>query len=305
MSQTSPSPTQSLTQLSSVLDISWKTGRDYGYIFIGSLIQALAMRLFLIPANIVSGGISGLAQLINHYTHWPIGLMVFIGNVPLFILGWRFLGGPRFALRTAFAVASFSLLTDNLAPYLPANGVTSDLVLNSLYGGVLLGVGLGLVYRGRGTSGGSDILGRILNDRLHVPLSQAYLVVDGLVVLGAGFVFGWDRALYGLVMIYVSGITAEMTSEGTDVFRTALIITNEAEKVSRRILDDMERGVTVLPGVGGYTGADRPVLLCVISRAEVNVLKALVREVDPNAFMVIGHAQEALGEGFHPLKKGG
>ena len=305
MSQTLSGPTRTLPRPSTFLELSWKTGRDYAFILIGSFIQALSMRLFLIPSDIVSGGISGLAQLINHYTYWPIGLMVFIGNAPLFVLGWRFLGGPRFALRTAFAIIVFSLLTDLLIPFLPAHGVTGDLVLNALYGGLLLGVGLGLVYRGQGTSGGSDILGRILNDRLHIPISQAYLIVDGLVVLGAGFVFGWDRALYGLVMIYVSGVAAEMASEGTDVFRTALIITNQAEAVSKRILDEMERGVTVLPGVGAYTGADRPVLYCVVSRAEVNLLKALVREVDPKAFMVIGHAQEALGEGFRPLKRGG
>ena len=283
-------------------DISWKTARDYAFILIGALIQALALDLFLVPARLVSGGVSGAAQLINHYTGWPIGLMVFIGNVPLFILGWRFLGGPRFALRTAVAVIAFSLLTDLLVPFLPPNGVTSDLVLNALYGGLLLGIGLGIVYRGQGTSGGSDILGRILNERLYIPITQAYLVTDSLVVLAAGFTFGWERALYGLVMIYVSGLAAEMISEGTDVFRTALIVTNQAGPVSDRIMEVLERGVTILPGTGAYTGVERPVLYCVVTRAEVNQLKALVREADPKAFMVIGLAHEALGEGFRPLK---
>ena len=283
-------------------DISWKTARDYAFILIGALIQALALDLFLVPARLVSGGVSGAAQLINHYTGWPIGLMVFIGNVPLFILGWRFLGGPRFALRTAVAVIAFSLLTDLLVPFLPPNGVTGDLVLNALYGGLLLGAGLGIVYRGQGTSGGSDILGRILNERFYIPITQAYLVVDALVVLAAGFSFGWERALYGLVMIYVSGLAAETVSEGTDVFRTALIVTNQAGPVSDRIMEVLERGVTILPGTGAYTGVERPVLYCVVTRAEINQLKALVREADPKAFMVIGLAHEALGEGFRPLK---
>ncbi|HEX9012808.1 MAG TPA: YitT family protein [Anaerolineaceae bacterium] len=284
------------------LDLSWKTAQDYALIMLGALIQALAMRLFLIPSDIVSGGISGAAQLINNYTHWPIGVMVFIGNAPLFVLGWRFLGGRRFALRTAAAVAFFSLFTDLLSLFLPAGGVVKDLFLNTLYGGLLLGLGLGIVYRGKGTSGGSDILGRILNHRLHIPITQAYLLTDAAVVLSAGFVFGWERALYGLVMLYVSGLAAEMASEGTDVFRTALIVTNETERVAEEIMDGMERGVTILQGTGAFTGQERPVLYCVVTRAEVSQLKTLVREADPKAFMVIGTAHEALGEGFRPLK---
>jgi uncharacterized membrane-anchored protein YitT (DUF2179 family) len=288
-----------------LFDLSWKTGRDYAFILIGSLVQALSLRLFLVPALLVSGGVSGAAQVINFYTGWPIGLMVFLGNAPLFLLGWRYLGGLRFALRTAFAVVTFSLFADLLVPFLPSNGVTGDLVLNGLYGGLLLGFGLGLVYRGQGTSGGSDILARMLNDRLHIPISQAYLAADGLVILMAGVAFDWEHALYALVMIYVSGLAAEMASEGTDVFRTALIISSRGEQVAQQIMTVLERGVTILPATGAYTGMPRPVLYCVVTRAEVNQLKALVRDVDPQAFMVIGQAHDALGEGFRPLAKGG
>lgn len=286
------------------LDFSWKSLRDYLFIFLGALVQALAMRLFLVPAELVSGGISGGAQLINHYTQWPIGLMVFIGNVPLFILGWRFLGGPRFAMRTGLSIVAFSFLTDFVVRFMPAQPLTHDLFLNTLYGGLVLGIGLGLVYRGKGTSGGSDILGRILNYRLGISISQAYLLTDSLVVLLAGFVFGWEKALYGLVMIYVSGLAAEVSSEGSDVFRTAMIVTNQPDQVSAKIMQLMERGVTILSGTGAYTGESRPVLYCVVTRSEVNQLKTLVREGDPDAFMVIGTAHEALGEGFRPLKGG-
>jgi uncharacterized membrane-anchored protein YitT (DUF2179 family) len=283
------------------LDFSWRALQDYAFILLGSLVQAISMRLFLIPAQLVSGGISGAAQIINFYTHWPIGLMVFIGNAPLFILGWRFLGGRRFALRTAAAIILFSFFTDFLTLFIPAKGITQDLVLNSLYGGITLGIGLGLVYRGRGTSGGSDILARILNNRLSIPLSQSYMITDTLVVLAGGFAFNWERALYGLIVIYVSGLVAEMVSEGSSIFRTAMIITSQPDEVSRRVLKEMVRGLTILPGTGAYTGAPRPVLYCVITRPEVNQLKELVREVDPQAFMVIGIAHEALGEGFKPL----
>jgi uncharacterized membrane-anchored protein YitT (DUF2179 family) len=283
-------------------DLSRASLVDYLLVLLGALIQALAMRLFLIPAQLVSGGVSGAAQLINFYTHWPIGVMIFIGNAPLFVLGWQYLGGPRFALRTALAVTAFALLTDLLGFFIPPQGVVKDLVLNCLYGGVVLGVGLGLVYRGRGTSGGSDILGRILNDKLGMSISLAYLVVDSLVILLAGFVFTWENALYALVVTYVSGLAAEAVLEGSNVFREAIIITSNPQEVAQKILYDMERGVTFLAGTGAYTGIERPVLYCVITRAEVSQIKAIVKEADPKAFMVIGQTHEALGEGFRPLR---
>ncbi|TDA67063.1 MAG: YitT family protein [Chloroflexi bacterium] len=284
-------------------DFSWKTVQEYVFIILGALVQALSMRLFLIPAQLVSGGISGIAQILNYFTHWPIGLMVFIGNVPLFILGWRYLGGARFAKRTALSVALFSLFTDLLVIFIPARGITDDLVLDALYGGITLGIGLGMVYLGQGTSGGSDILGRILNHRLGISISQAYLITDTLVVLAGGFAFDWERALYGLLVIYVSGLAAEAISEGSGVFRTVLIITSNPAAVQKSILEVLERGVTILEGKGAYTGADRPVLYTVITRSEVNQLKELVRESDPRAFVVIGQAHEALGEGFRPLTR--
>ena len=274
---------------------------EYAYLLTGAIIQALSMRLFLVPAQLVSGGISGLGQIVNSFTDWPIGLMVFVGNIPLFLLGWRFLGGPRFALRTAISITVFSFFTDAFMWLIPGEGVTHDLVLNCLYGGVMLGVGLGLVYRGQGTSGGSDILGRIMNYRFGISISQSYLLTDTLVVMAGGFAFTWEKALYGLVVIYVSGLAAEMISEGSSIFRTALIISNKPDEVASKILIELERGVTVLQGTGAYTGAERPVLYVVISRAEVNQVKALVQEVDPHAFMVISQAHEALGEGFKPL----
>jgi len=283
----------------------WPTFRDYALIVAGSLVQAIGLRLFLVPAELASGGISGIAQLIHHYTAWPIGLMVFIGNVPLFILGWRLLGGRRFVLRTITAVAAYSLFVDLLVvlPFFPANGITSDLVLNSLYGAVVSGIGYGLVYRAQGTSGGSDILARILNRWRGVPMTQSYLITDTLVILAAGFVFSWSKALYALITLYVSGLVVDTTMEGAGTVRTAMIVSDHCEEVSRRILGEMERGATILEGTGAYTGERRPVLYCVISRSEVQQLKTIVHEADPCAFMVIGVAHEALGEGFQPLKK--
>jgi len=282
----------------------WPHFRDYFLIVVGCVLQAVALRLFLVPADLASGGVSGISQLINHYTGWPIGVMVLIGNVPLFLLGWRFLGGRNFALRTATAIISYSLAVDLLLylPFFPKTGLTTDIVLDSLYGAVVAGVGYGLVYRARGTSGGSDILARILSHYRSVPMTQSYLMVDSAVILAAGFVFGWDKALYAIIVLYVSGLVAETILEGGGTVRTAMIVTSQPQAIADGILSELERGVTVLAGTGAYTGEERPVLYCVVTRAEIAQIKAIVHEADPSAFMVIGVAHEALGEGFRPLK---
>ena len=284
---------------------TWPILRDYSLILAGALAQAVALRLFMVPAQLASGGISGISQLIHHFTGWSIGLMVFIGNIPLFLLGWRRLGGRRFAIRTLAAVTAYSFFTEAVLwlPFFPRDGLTTDLVLNSLYGAVVSGIGYGLVYRAQGTSGGTDILARILNRWKGVPMTQSYLMTDTLVVLAAGFVFGWQKALYAIIVLYVSGLVVDGTLEGAGTVRTALIITTRCEEISRRILAEMERGVTILDGTGAYTGAKRPVLYCVVTRSEVQQLKTITHETDPQAFIVIGAAHEALGEGFQALKK--
>ena len=289
----------------------WINSRDYVLIALGALIQAISLRIFFVPANLASGGVSGISQLINHFTGWPIGLMVLIGNIPLFILGWRFLGGHRFAMRTALAIVTYSLFTDLLLK-IPAftyyaniliNDLKGDIFLNSLYGAIISGIGYGLVYRARGTSGGSDILARILNKWRGVSMTQSYLMVDTAVILSAGFVFDWKHALYAMITLYVSGLVSETVLEGGETVRTAMIVTSKPEDVSARVIEDLERGVTYLEGRGAYTGSSRPVLYCVVSHAEVATLKTIVNEIDPEAFMVIGVAHEALGEGFRPLKE--
>ncbi len=287
----------------------WPNLKDYLLIILASLIQAASLWIFFVPANLASGGVSGIAQLINHFTDWPIGLMVLIGNVPLFLLGWRFLGGQRFAMRTAAAIITYSLLTDLLLKIpvfvyytdILINDLKGDIFLNSLYGAIISGIGYGLVYRARGTSGGSDILARILNKWRGVSMTQSYLMVDTAVILSAGFIFGWKAALYAMITLYVSGLVSETVLEGGGTVRTAMIITNRPEDVSARVIENLERGVTYLEGRGAYTGNSRPVLYCVVSRSEVSTLKTIVHEIDPDAFMVIGVAHEALGEGFMPL----
>ncbi len=292
-----------IRQFFSKIEFTPRALRDYLLILLGSLVQALSLRLFLVPASLVSGGISGAAQLLHYALGWPIGLVVLAGNLPLFVIGWRYLGGPRFASRTILAILSFSIFTDLLI-YLTGNSaLTEDPVLNTVFGGLLLGIGLGIVYLGRGTSGGTDILGRILNRKLGISISMAYMITDSLVVLMAGFVFGWEKALYGLLMIYLSGVAADLASDGANITKAGFIITLKPDAVINAIQDELDRGVTLIPVVGGYTRQERAMVYCVVTASEVMRLKTIVHEVDKNAFMVIGQVSEALGEGFKPLQE--
>lgn len=276
--------------------------RDYALILFGSALLALSMHLFFIPHQLVAGGLSGTAQLINSFTGWPIGALTFILNIPLFFLGWRYLGGYRFLARTVIASFIFSVVLDSLQLFWPDVILTDDLALNALYGGVTAGVAVGLLFRARSTSGGTDILARILERRFGTPLSQAYLYTDGVVVFLAGLAFGWEKALYAVIALYVGGVLVEVTLNGSNIMRVATIITTRPQAVADRILADLERGVTDWTGRGMYTGAERHVLLCAVSRVDTVLLKAIIREVDPDAFVIIGQAQEVLGEGFRNLR---
>jgi uncharacterized membrane-anchored protein YitT (DUF2179 family) len=274
--------------------------RDTVMIFLGAGIQAVGMDLFLIPGKLAAGGVSGLSQIVNRYTGWPIGVMIIVFNIPLFVLGWRFLGGRRFLVRTFLAVGVYAVLIDVLALFLPAD-LTDDSFLNALFGGVLLGAGLGLVFRAKGTTGGTDILARLLGKWRGIPLSESYLFTDTAVVLGSALAFSWTLALYAVVALYACGLAAELASEGSGIVRAATIITDHPQAVGGKIMSELSRGVTVWHGKGMYSGKERQILFCAISRAEVNPLKEIIHEVDPAAFVVIGQAHEALGEGFKPL----
>ena len=276
--------------------------RDYGLITAGVVLQALSMVLFYIPGNLAAGGVSGIAQLIGNFTGWPVGTLYIVLNIPLLALGWKYLGGRRFLIRTIYAVLGYSIVMDVLTVLLPQNGLTSDSILNALYGGVIGGIGVGLVLRGQSTTGGTDILVRLLNIWRGIPYSQTYIATDVFVVFAAGLSFGWELALYAVVALYVGGLAAEFAAEGIRTTRIVTIITTNPQPVAQRVIDELQRGVTMWQGLGMYSGQERQILLCAVSRAEVNPIKAIVHEADPQAFVVIGEAYEAFGEGFKPLR---
>jgi uncharacterized membrane-anchored protein YitT (DUF2179 family) len=276
--------------------------QDYAFIIVGALVQALSVVMFLAPADLAPGGVSGLAFIFSRFSrtlplHLSIGLLTFLLNVPLLLLGVRHLGGWRFLSRTIFTVVLYTAFT----AFLETRGswkVTDDVILNTLFGAVVGGVGAGLVFRTRATTGGTDVLALLLVRWRGVPLGQSYLFTDIVVIALAGLSFGWDKALYALIAVYITGVAAETMAEGVNVSRTALIISNQHQTVCDAVLTQLGRGLTWWKATGGYTGNERPILFVVISRAETALLKAIVAQADPQAFVVIGQAQEVYGEGF-------
>lgn len=267
---------------------------------VGSLLYAVAVSLFYAPANIAPSGVSGVAVILNDLIGTPIGLMILIGNIPIQLLAYRLLGGWQIVARTVFVLVVYSLAIDLLAPYFPADGLTGDKLLNTLYGGILGGIAGGLIYRAGGTLGGTSTLARILQNRLGTSLNSTYLYTDSLVVLLAGLIFGWEGALYAMIAIFVDGATADYVLEGPSTIRTATIITNRPREVAEAVIANLKRGVTGWDGEGMYTGQPRTVLFVTVTRPEINELRSLIFAVDPQAFIVIGHGQTAYGEGFRP-----
>ncbi len=274
--------------------------RDYLLITVGALVIAAGTDMFLVPNRVVSTGVTGLGMLAHYLFHTPVGLVTLLLNVPLFIAGLRWAGGWSFGLRTVYAVVVMAAGIDLLAGILPQ--VTEDALIYTLFGGLLDGVGIGLVLRGHGTTGGSDIIARLLHRWRGVAYGQALLVINGLILLASLPVVGLTPVLYALVVNFVSSRVVDVVLEGPSYARAVTIVSARPEAIRSALLAQLDRGVTVLEGKGGYTGAPYEVLLCVVARSELNQLKQIIAAADPQAFVIVTETQEVLGQGFRPVK---
>ena len=272
--------------------INW---RDFVLLTIGSLISAVSVSLFLVPAKIAPGGLSGIAIIIREFVDLPVGAMTLVMNIPLLILGFRTLGRFDFLKRTLYVVVIYSLSVDIFALWMPPGGITDDLLLNSLYAGVLGGLGNGIIFRGRGTAAGTSVLGRYLQLKTGIPISQVYLMTDGFVVLIAGFLLGWDRALYALITLFIWGVASDQVLEGPSVIRTVFVITDSPEAVARGFFEKLGYGLTAWAARGVFTEHEHTILFCSISRPDVSAVLEVVTQSDPNAFVVIGQGHQAIG----------
>ncbi len=272
---------------------------SYVQIIIGALIAGAAYPLFMTPNRIAPGGMTGIATILNHLFHWPVGTVSLLLNLPLFLISYRAMGRV-FAFRSLVATIFFTLFID----ILPLQAMTNDPLLGALYGGVMLGAGLGLIMRGGATSGGSDMIARMVHKRFQfISVGSFLFAIDFAVVISAGFLIGTTEALYALINIFLSAKVMDVVIIGFSSNKACFVMSSRWKEISERIMREMDRGVTQLTARGAYTGTERPTLLCVISRSEIMAFKRILREEDENAFVIIVEAHEAIGDGFSGMDK--
>ncbi len=268
--------------------------KDYLLLVLGTLMLAMAFTSFFIPHDIAPGGVSGLSTVLSSVMPVSVGVLSFVINLPLFLLGMRTVGW-RFALRSFISMTLLSVFIDVLPPV----DLTGDMMLASMFGGVIMGVGLGLVVRAGATTGGTDMAAKLVHGLLpFMTIPAILLAIDACVVVIAAARFGIAAGFYALIALYVSTVAMDMIIKGFNTALQFMIISNHADAIVARIHSDLERGCTRLAAEGTYSGLPVGTLVCVISRMEAPRLKKIVAEIDPAAFVTVCNVSEALGEGF-------
>lgn len=267
---------------------------EYLYILIGSAFVAIGFNLFLLPNRIASGGVSGISTIFDAIFGFEPAYVQWAFNIPLFIAGVILLG-KQFGFKTLIGTIFVPFVVFATRNWQPA---TLDPLLGSLFGGISIGLGLGIVFRGKASTGGTDLAAQIIHKFTGLSLGTCVALIDGLIVLLAAFVFDIERGLYALIALYVTSKTIDIVQIGWGRSKMVMIITNMQVEVQNAILNDIDRGVTRLTAHGGFTNNERPVLMCVVDQTEFTKLKQLVRSIDPDAFVTVTDASEVLGEGF-------
>lgn len=289
----------------------------YSLITFGAGITALAINIFLVPYKIAPGGLSGLATVIFYLSggKLPVGTTMLVINIPLFILGYKFIG-RKFFIRTVYGTIILSAIIDfteksmeELAGKFLINGTggasAPDILLYSIIGGFLSGIGLGLVLKMEATTGGTELAAKLLNQPIrNFTIGQILLTIDALIIIFAIVAFNSVIiGLYSLVSLFITTKVIDALVEGVDYARAILIISDQNQLISEKIISEMDRGVTALTGRGVYSGKDKNVLLCVLSRNEIPQMKEIVHALDKNAFVILADVREVLGEGFNGVPK--
>lgn len=267
---------------------------DYLGIVFGSIIVAIALNSLLIPNRIAAGGASGIATLLFHLFAFSPGIVLLAINIPLLIAS-SIIFGLRFGVYTILGSLATSLAVE-FTQGIPL--LTTDPLLAALYGGVVAGVGMGIVFKFRGSTGGTDIAAKIVSHYTGISIGQALLAIDAIVVMAAGIVFGAEFAMYALIAIFVTAKLIDVVQEGFYSAKALFIISSKADDIAQELMTRLDRGVTVFPSRGGFSKQDKATLLCVVGRTELTRAKRLVLEVDKHAFIVVTDAHEVLGEGF-------
>ena len=270
----------------------------------GSVIAGLQVVVFMIPAEVVPGGLSSVAVILNALFDTPVGLVILLGNIPIQYFGMRMLGGWRPVVATVYVVVVYSLAVE-VFTYLDLGSVSDDRLLNVIFGGAMGGVAGGLIFSGGGTLGGTSTVSLILQNRMGTPMSTTFLYTDTAFIGLAVLVFGWESALYALLALVLNGMATDYILEGPSVIRTVTVITNHPDQISEMVIRDLNRSVTAWDAQGMYTHQQRAVLFVTVSRAQARQLKDKIVSIDPEAFVVVGQGHAAYGHGFREVQRNG
>ena len=287
--------------------------KSYALIVVGAFILASGFVFFINPYNIVTGGVYGIGIVIHHLTEglipfWPkgipIGLIGLALNVPLTIVGVKILG-PRFGIKTVIGFILTSVFMDGLTMIVGESdplGLSEEVFMSVIFGGVLIGFGLGLIFKSKATSGGSDIVAMIISKYTSMPLGQLLIYIDSVIVLFGLAVFqDWKVPLYSWIEIFVVGKVIDITMQGVSYDKSIFIISKEFERIRNKIINDLERGGTYIPGKGMFNNSDKTIIFTVLNRRELAILQEYIHEIDKKAFVIVSDANEILGEGFKTL----
>jgi uncharacterized membrane-anchored protein YitT (DUF2179 family) len=264
------------------------------FIIFGAILMGVGIEEFLVPNKILDGGIVGISIILSHLTGVKLGIFIFVLNIPFFFIGYKQIG-KTFALSTLLGIAVLSLTT-TLLHNVPV--FTEDLLLATVFGGIVLGVGVGIVIRYGGSLDGTEIMAILINKRIPFSVGEIIMFFNVFIFITAGFVFGWDRAMYSLLAYYIAFKTIDIVIAGLDESKSAWIISDQYQEIGETILARLGRGVTYLKGEGAYTGDDKKVIFCVITRLEEAKLKEIVQEIDPSAFLAVANIAEVRGGRF-------
>jgi uncharacterized membrane-anchored protein YitT (DUF2179 family) len=263
-------------------------------ITLGAALMAVGLEIFLVPNHVIDGGIVGISIMLSYLTGWKLGIFIFILNIPFFFIGYKQIG-KTFALSTLYGIIILSIGTTLLHP-VPA--FTQDILLATVFGGIVLGIGVGMVIRYGGSLDGTEILAILFNKKLPFSVGEIIMFFNLFILGSAGFVFSWDRAMYSLIAYFVAYKTIDITITGLDESKSVWIISDNSKEIGEAIMNRLGRGVTYINGEGAYSGDHKKVIFCVINRLEEAKLKEIVTESDKNAFLAVADIAEVRGGRF-------
>lgn len=263
---------------------------DFVMLTIGAAIAAFAIEEFLVPSTILDGGMIGVSIMINNLTHVPLSILVILFNVPFFIIGSRKMG-VKFVVKSVYAMVIFSVFLEVFAPWVNA---TEELLLAVCFGGVILGIGVGIVIRFGGCLDGTETVAIMLNRKFKFPVGRTVLIFNIIIYVIAGILFGFDRAMYSLLTYFITSKVLDLVENGLDQEKAAMIITDESRDIAQKIYEYLGRTVTMLEGEGLISGK-KVVLYCVLTRLEIYELKRIIKSIDASAFVVVSDVSEIIG----------